>query len=142
MPTDRSQAVTVPGLDDFRRDLKAMGDDLARELGQANRAAAEIVGDRARSKAQSLGGVHAKTGPSIKESGASATVRISIGGPKYPFALGAEFGSKQFLQFPVWAGNGDDAGYMLNPAIRETQGQFMAVYEQMLQDLSRRAYPD
>lgn len=141
MPTTR-EAVVVPGMDEFRRELKEMGDDLPRELGQANRRAAEIVGDKARSNARTLGGVHAKTGPSIKESSAAATVRISLGGPKYPFALGAEFGSKQFLQFPVWAGNGDDAGYMLNPAIRSERGEFMAVYERMLADLSRRAYPD
>lgn len=134
--------VRVAGLADFQRELRKVNADLPKELRKANIEAAEVVASDARRRAEARGGVSRKSAPSIKAQGEQRRSKVSIGGARFPFALGAEFGSIQYAQFDPWTGNGSDAGYFLYPAIRETREEFMDVYEQVIDRLSRRAFPD
>lgn len=142
MPTDRSGSVRVVGLADFQRELKAADAKLPRELAAANRAAAEMVAAKARRKASGQGSVAAKSGPSIKAAGEQRRSKITLGGPKFPFALGAEFGgqgrptTQQFKPF-----NGGE-GYFLYPTIRDTRDEFIDVYGTLIDHLMRSAFPD
>lgn len=140
MPTDRSQAITVQGLAEFQRELRQI--DLASDLRDANREAAETVASAARARASSLGGVAAKTAPSIKAAAEQRRAKVDLGGSRYPFALGAEFGGQgrpSTMQFKPHLGR---TGYALYPAIRDTREQFIDAYDRALGQLMARAFPD
>lgn len=119
-----------------------MDADLPKELRKANIEAAEVVATDARRRAEARGGVSRKSAPSIRAQGEQRRSKITIGGNQFPFALGAEFGSIEYKQFDPFTGNGSDAGYFFYPAIRETREEFMDVYEDVLDRLARRAFPD
>lgn len=141
MPTDRSQAVRVEGLADFQRELRQLDSKLPRELTAANKKAAELVAEKARGKATSLGGVAAKTAPSIKAAAEQRRSKINIGGARAPWALGAEFGGQgrpTTMQFQPHRGR---QGYFLYPTIRDTRDEFMDVYERAIDQLMRAAFP-
>lgn len=141
-----AEPLRVVGLREFTRELRALDRNLPRELGRIGKKAAEVVVDEAQGNARNLGGVHRKSAPSIKASGSQRKVVIRGGGARFPFFWGAEFGAKQFAQFPSWRGNAwqpDRAGigYMIHPAIRSTRGKFMDAYGDGIERLSRRAFP-
>lgn len=141
MPTDRSQAVRVEGLADFQRELRAVDTKLPRQLSQANKAAAEMVAGRARSRAQSLGSVAAKSAPSIKAAAEQRRSKITLGGPREPWALGAEFGGQgrpTTQQFDPHRGR---QGYFLYPTIRDTREEFIDVYARAIDQVMRAAFP-
>lgn len=140
MPTDRSEAVQVKGLAEFQRELKKI--DMAKDLRLANLAAAELVATAARSRASGLGGVAAKTAPSIKAAAEQRRSKVNLGGGQYPFAMGAEFGGQgrpTTQQFKPHLGT---EGYFLYPAIRNTREQFMDAYERAIQQIMHAAFPD
>lgn len=144
MPTDRSLAVRVEGLADFQKELKRLDQKLPRELQKANKRAAELVADAARTRATGLGSVAAKAAPSIKAAAEQRRSKVSIGGARYPFALGAEFGGQgrpTTMQFAPWSGSDTGAGYFLYPAIRETRDEFMDAYDDAIEQLTREAFP-
>lgn len=142
MTSRATDIVRVEGLADFQRELRKLNADLPKELRKANIEAAEVVAKDARQRAEGRGGVAAKSAPSIKAQGEQRRSKITIGGPKFPFALGAEFGAVEYPQFDPWTGSGSDAGYFFYPAIRDTREEFMDVYEDALDRLARRAFPD
>jgi hypothetical protein len=136
------QPVRVEGLAEFQRALKAMDDKLPRELSKANKAAAEMVATKARAKASAQGGVAAKAAPNIKAAAEQRRSKITIGGPKAPYGLGAEFGGQgrpSTMQFKPHRGR---EGYALYPTIRDTETEFMELYGKALDELTRRAFPD
>lgn len=142
MPTDRSEAIQVHGLREFQQALKELDDRMPRELAAANAEAAEVVAREAQRRARSLGSTAGKAAASIKAARQQRAAAVSIGGPQFPFALGAEFGGGRrptTMQFEPWKGH---EGYFLFPAVRETKAQFMDVYERALDDLMHRAFPD
>ena len=139
-------AMGIEGLDQFRKDLKAIDPALGREMGQANKKAAELVAREARSRAQRRGSSAAKGADSIKSSAAQRAATITIGSARRPWMHGAEFGAKQYRQFPRWKGNqwnpdGGDVGYFLHPAIRDTRKEFIEEYAQALDDVVAMAFP-
>lgn len=134
----RTGDIQVEGLAELNRALKAMGPEFQRELKDTNKKVAEIVADDARAAAYSLGGVAAKTAPSIKAKGYTASAGVSIGGAGYPFAGGAEFGSYKYKQFQPWRGNSTDAGYFLYPAIRHDVDRIETEYRDALDDLIKK----
>lgn len=144
-PSDR---VRVEGLRDFQRELRALDNKLPRQMRVANLEAAEVVAKEARAKAIAQGGVAEKTAPSIKAAAEQVRSKVNIGGTRYPFALGAEFGAKVYPQFKRWRGNqhqpdvDNGVGYFLYPAIRETRSEFIDTYAKALDQLMRRAFPD
>lgn len=133
-----SEGVRVHGLNELNRTLRSMGPEFQKELKQANKSVAEFVAADARSAALSVGGVAAKTAPSVRASGTNTRAGVSIGGSKYPFAGGAEFGSVRYKQFAPWRGNSSEAGYFLYPSIRQDSDRILTEYTAALDDLLRR----
>lgn len=144
--------VTVRGLRDLQKALRELDKTYPRELRVVNKDAAEIVASGARSKAQSLGGVHAKSAPSIKAAAQQRQAGVSIGGPRWPYAIGAEFGGGKYgkgnptpgggytTQFPPWRGRGTGAGYFLFPTIRRDIPRIEEHYERALDALARKHF--
>lgn len=132
------QGVRVHGLAELNRAMKAIGPDARRDLKKTNLKVAQFVADDARAAAFSLGGVAAKTAPSITAAGRVASAGVSFGGGSYPFAMGAEFGSYRFHQFKPWRGNGSDAGYFVYPAIRNDVDRIESEYSGAIDSLMRK----
>lgn len=148
-------AVEVRGLTEFQRALRDIDQSMPRELRKANKSAAEIVASAARDRAVSLGGVAAKSAPSLKAGGEQRFAKVSLGGARYPFALGANFGAQHNIarntsrglvlgwnQFPEWGGNqwmGGAADRFLYWAIRRKRDEFVSEYERLIDQLARKA---
>lgn len=141
----RQQGVYVEGLDELRRELKRTAGNLE-DLKVANRQVSELVADKARSRAAQVGGVagHVARQNSIRSSSAAAAAKVLLGGAadKHGPALGAEFGSKNYPQFEPWRGSDESAGYFLWPTIRAERERIVEVYGQLLDELTRKAFPD
>lgn len=156
----RGPAVRVEGLIDFQRELRQVEPALARGLRAANKAAAEVVATAARRRAFALGGVQAKTAPSVRAAGEQRAAKVAWGGARYPFAAGANFGALHdkvrntergiqlgWNQFPLWGGNqftGGARDMFVYRTLREhgVVDDFVDVYEDLLGELMRRAFPD
>lgn len=136
------RVVNVAGLKDLSRELKAIDASWAKELAQAAKKAAQIIVTEARSRASSAGGVLAKAADSIAPGGTQRGGYVRLGGPRWPYALGAEFGAKQYPQFKPWRGADENGGYALYPAIRDKTDEVTDAYGEMVGDLTRRAFPD
>lgn len=151
----RTGDVQVSGLKELNKQLRDLPGDLQKELPKINRAAADIVATDARSNALSIGGVAAKTAPTIGVVGGARSAGVGFGGARAPWAGGAEFGAGRnvvrrrrsgsylgFNQFQEWSGNGPKAGYFVYPAIRDNNERIVRTYEEGLNDLLKRAFPD
>ena len=134
----KSQGVNVEGLDRLRRDLKAASADAPKELRQAHvEIAGKVAGD-ARDRAYGLGGVAAKTAPTVRASGTQAGAAIALGGPTAPWAAGAEFGGRgrpTTQQFQPHLGR---TGYFVYPSIRANAADAEATYLDAIDDLMRK----
>lgn len=149
MPVER---VEVVGLRDFQRALRRVDQDLPKQLRVVNLRMAEMVANDARARASALGGIAAKSAPSIKAMAQQRSAAVRIGGRRYPFALGAEFGSIQFKQFKAWRGNqhsfkgvafvNHTTGYFLYPAIRANHQKILDTYLDAAADVAREAFPN
>lgn len=133
----------IEGLDDFTGDLRAMSKALdgGEAMKDANYAVGMVVVDAAKSRAGGLGRMEAKAAQSLTAGRAQRAASVAIGGAKFPFALGAEFGSDRYRQFRPWRGSGKTAGYWLWPAVRSEGEQIERVYAEALDDITRRAFP-
>lgn len=151
----RTGDIQVRGLKELNKALKDLPDDLHKELPRINREAAGIAADQGRSNALALGGVAAKTAPSIKLVGGARSAGVGFGGVAYPWAGGAEFGAGQniirtrksgtylgYNQFEPWKGNGPTAGYFIYPAIREKNDEIVRTYEEGLEGILKQLFPD
>lgn len=134
----KSQGVNVRGLAELNRALKQLGPEVRAELKAANVEVGEMVANDAANIAYGLGGVAAKTAPSIKATKTQNGAGVAFGGAAYPFAGGAEFGSFRYKQFQPWRGNGAGAGYFLYPAIRQDSDEIAETYMERLDDLIRK----
>ena len=140
-----SVGVKVTGLAELNRALRDMGGrEFQKELKEAGRSVATTVADDARGIASSLGGVAAKTAPSIRAAAGNTSAGVSFGGSGYPFAMGAEFGSVRFKQFKPWRGSGSEAGYFVYSAIRDNADfigeKYLAVVDEVLDRHGLRAH--
>jgi hypothetical protein len=136
---DRGGAgVQVEGLRELNRSLKAMSPAHQRELIGVGLVVASFVAQDARGLAALLGGVAAKTAPSIRAAGYTTGAGVSFGGSGYEFAAGAEFGAYRYKQFKPWRGSGSDAGYFIYPAIRQDLDRIEKAYEEGLDRVIKR----
>jgi hypothetical protein len=149
----RDGRVEVRGLRELQSALRAADQQLPRLLRVANRNVAETVARTARSRAEALGGVAAKTAPSIRAAAEQRAAKISFGGARYPFAGGANFGAYHDLprntargvvrgwnQFPEWGGNQFTGGAndrFIYWTIRREHDRIVAAYEDELARLAR-----
>lgn len=129
--------IRAKGLDDARDALHDVADGIDRAIEEAGMAAARVIEQRARKNALGLGGVAAKSAPALSVEDSTAGAAVAIGGNAYPFALGAEFGSLRYQQFEPW--RGEEGGYFLYPAVRQTEPQTDEAYEDAIGDLIKRA---
>lgn len=136
------ERIEVHGLIDLQRDLRAINRDLPKELRVVNMKAAELVADDARGRATAAGGALGKASPSIKAVAQQRSAGVRIGGSKYPFAMGGEFGSIAYKQFKPWRGSGGDAGYAVYPAKRDNTDRIVDMYGDALDELTKKAFPN
>ncbi len=133
MPDDVS--VTVEGLTEFRKQLSRIDSDAPNLIRKANVAVADLVVNRAKAKAESVGGVAAKAAASLRATKTVGAASVRLGGNDAPYAMGAEFGGgsrPRTRQFKPWRGSGEDAGYFLYPTIRDSQSQILDEYDKAL----------
>lgn len=133
--------IEVEGLNQLRKDLKAVDAKLVKELGQAYKTIGDMVITAASSRAVALGGVAAKSAQALKATARSTDVTIRLDGQKFPYALGAEFGGSQ-PQFKPWRGNGPDAGYFLYPTIRSDSQKILDAFNEAIDKATKLAFPN
>ena len=146
--------IQVEGLAQLSKVLKGMDKDLAKELRLANKKAAQIAADAAKSRALSLGGSAAKGAPTIRASAGVKSASVGFGGASAPWMGGSEFGANRegqrrrstgtyvgYRQFDNWRGSGRTAGYFVYPSIRDNEGRIVEQYEDALGDLIRKSFP-
>jgi hypothetical protein len=140
-------AVEIEGLKGFQKHLKSLGPEMTKELKTANFEVASEVKNDAQALADSLGGVAAKAAQTLKASKVATGAVIKYGGPKAPYAFGAEFGSLRYKQFPAWRGRVEgltqgNAGYFLFPTVRDDQEKISALYLSKLSELADKAFTE
>lgn len=131
--------VEVKGMAELNKALKELGPEFKGEMRKANKTVADFVAADAKAAAYTIGGVAAHVAPSIKATAGAQSAGVSFGGPAYPMAGGAEFGSQRFKQFKEWRGNGFDAGYFAYPSIRHDADRIETEYGKAIDDLIRKA---
>lgn len=124
----RSGFTSIP-LARFIKDMTVLQATLPRLLAEEDKAQAGRIARLARSRGQSLGGVHAKAAPGIKAINQRPIIRLF--GDQHPYIFGAEFGGgarPTTRQFPPWRGSGEGAGYMLFPTMRRETDEAASQY--------------
>ena len=137
--------IRVEGLADLQRELRAANTKFPRELRVANKEAADIIAAGTRHAFAGLGGSAPKVVPTVKALAQQRSASVKIGGGASVggrVAMGNEFGSVRFKQFPPWSGSGGGAGYALFPTIRDRRDELVDVYAGALDRIARRAFPD
>ena len=87
-----ADTVRVKGLDELRRELRKLDDKgLTAELKQANFDAAKLVVEGAQGKASNK--MERSAASTLTASRAAARAAVNFGGPRAPYAMGAEFGA-------------------------------------------------
>ena len=150
------RAVQIDGLVQLQRDLRQLDAALPKELRKVNLDVAKLVAQRAQARARGLGGVNAAAAGSIKALAQQRNAAVQIRATAaIPFALGAEFGAghdsrrhrktgmyRGYNQFPIWRGNGADAGYAVYPTIRDSNSAIVEAYQQRLTELLTEVFPN
>jgi hypothetical protein len=131
--------VKVEGLRELSKALRDVDKTLPKEIQRAAKTAAEAVADKTRASFASRAGVAPKVAPSVKALATQRAAYVRIGGPAYPYALGSNFGSVRFKQFPMFAGHGDD--YSLYRTIRAERDAITDTFGDALDAAMRRAFP-
>ncbi len=137
---------SIVGLRQFAAEVQKLGTALPKSLRDYNiDAAGDIVREgRARAHAPQ----QAKAAKSLRASRSSSHVAVLLGdNSRYAFARGAEWGARQFKQFPSWRGNqwqswGGGPGYFLHPAIREVGETVLDKYWESIRALRAQAFPE
>jgi hypothetical protein len=149
--------ITVSGLRELQRELRAVDRKLPRELTKAHRDAAQIVLDPAQRGMASQPIPHAdEAAAGLKIRAAQRSISIALLASN-PVVRAAEFGtivhsvfgrkvlaaSMKRRVFRPWRGNDDDAGYALYPTIRRVvpTPQFQDAYLEALDRVYAAAFP-
>lgn len=136
-----TERVRVTGLDELRRELRKLDDKgLIDELKATNYEVATDVVEGAKRRASTVSRQADRAASSLRASRTAARAQVLIGSAAVPFALGAEFGSMRYKQFPGWRGNGEDAGYFLWPEIRDQSPDIVEKYGDAMERISSRAF--
>jgi len=135
------EKLDIIGLREFNAELRRLDTTLPKAVRELNFTIASDVATKATSVAESLGGVARKVAPSLKALAQQARAQVKLGGPQYPMAMGAEFGSVQFHQFKAWRGSGAGAGYFLYPTVQAKKVELVPRYRSMLDQVTKPAFP-
>lgn len=110
----------IDGLDDFLKNMGVLPNQMERAEHVFQTIAAATVYTDAKQLATGQGPQQVKYAQTLTQIGAGT---VGYGG--VPGAMGAEFGSYLYGQFPEWRGNREDAGYFFWPAIRNFRDEDM-----------------
>lgn len=115
----RGTTQAVNGVEEFARAVKAISPAVRRELDKRNRAIGGTVVNDARAGAPSRQAAAAAEALSATAARGGVAIRLrNVRG----FEAGAEYGARQYPQFPPWRGNqftgAENVGYFMHPAIR------------------------
>lgn len=145
---DKSEQVTVRGLKELNKSLKAAGETgLAKGMQKVQKQIATDIVEKAQSKAGSLPGLGSRSfQEGLKASATQTSAKVTMDSSVAPTIFGDEFGARKYPQFQVWLGNqwndGDGpepgVGYALYPTIRGESDHSQREYESMVQDIIDR----
>lgn len=135
MAADR---IEVEGLRDLQRELRALDADAPKELRKANLEAAEVVAQATRQSFSSRGGVAPKVAASVRAVAQQRNASVKIGGARFPYALGSNFGSLRYKQFP----RPTKPDYSLFVSIKAKRDDVLDTYDDALKKLTKKAFPD
>lgn len=135
------ESVKVQGLRELSKALREVDRDLPKEIQRAAKQTAETVANRTRASFAARTGVASEVPASVKALATQRAAYVRIGGPGAPMALGSEFGSIAFKQFPPWRGSSDGAGYSMFPTIRAMRDDITDTFGDALDSAMRRAFP-
>jgi hypothetical protein len=96
--TAGADVVQIKGLRELVAALGEFDKSMVRQVRQGNRTVGELVADRARTRAQMLGGVAEHVAPSIRAKADARYGVVTGGGPKYPEFFGANFGARHDVE--------------------------------------------
>lgn len=135
---DSSESIRITGLNEFIKEIKRLDDaTLTKELKNAHYEVASVVVNKARQTTSTR--LENKAAGSLRASRTSNRAQITYGGPAYPYAMGAEFGSNRYRQFRPHRGR---VGYFLYPAIRASSHEILEIYKRAIDDIFHKAFPD
>jgi hypothetical protein len=136
--------IIITGLRPLQAALKELPGKWPRELRIASKDAATIIGEGTKAAFAAGPGSSVLAAASVKVLAGQRDASIRIGGNDRGgrVALGNEFGSIRFKQFPAWRGVGADAGYALYPTIRAKRAEVVEAYGAALDRLLHDAFPD
>ena len=128
----RGTSQAVSGVEEFARALKAMSPAVRRELDKKNRVIGSTVVAKGKGAASGVGRQQAAAAESMRATSARGGIAIRLPNVQ-GFELGAEYGAKQYPQFPPWRGNqftdsGSGPGYFMQPTIRQESPRIVGEY--------------
>jgi hypothetical protein len=125
--------ITLTGIKDFQRQLKAMDSDLPKEIRVVLNGASELVLDYARPRFPRKTG---RAAGSLKGASSQREARISLGGRRAPYAPGLDFGGgPNRPQFPPYR----PGGRYVYKGLEVNRDEITKLMEQGLYDLARGA---
>jgi HK97 gp10 family phage protein len=129
MPTAK-KGVKVEGLRELRKEIRALGDkDLNRSLNKANKAAADVVRDEAKTSTR-MPRKSGKLAGSVKSGASGDRATVSAGSAvKVPYAGAIHFG---------WPKRGIRPRPFLYAAMATKRDEVLAAYEKAMDDLARK----
>jgi hypothetical protein len=136
-----ARVVITPPPRKIARDLKKLGDGSDKELKRLHKKLANIPLEEVERRANALGSGFVRVGRGTRTAAQAKGVVLNAGGARFPDFAGWEFGasggyrrtsapvfgrrpSTSYLkrttrQFRAWRGNGEDAGYVIHPILRD-----------------------
>lgn len=138
--------VDVEGFKQFQRELNRLDKSWGKELRKSNKEVANrvVVPDVRTQAAQprtNIKGNPTRLGSrgvkSIRATATGTKAQVAVGKAKLGHVMGHVFGSKKYEQFPPWR----KGGYIVFPVIRRKGPEIMDAYEQMIDELTKRAFP-
>ena len=130
---------TPEGFDEFKAALKDLAADMPSIVSRTDMELGEAVIKRAKRRAEQMGGVAPKAMRSARVERKYGNVKVKYGGPEWPYAMGAEFGSHYYGQFKSYR----RAGYFFFQSKYEVEHYDVARnYYEAFSRATRHAFPD
>lgn len=129
--------IEIIGLAEFQRELRRLDAQFPKELRIANKMAAELIAEPTRSSFESRDGVAPKVAASVKVLAQQRSAAVKIGGTRFPYAMGSNFGSRKFTQFPPPV----EPDYSLYRTIAANREAVVDTYADMVDRIARHAFP-
>lgn len=160
--TGSTSGAEIVGLNDFRRELRKLGGQWPQELRRVNAQIARRGAALAQREARSLGGIQARAAGAIVGKANMREARIGVNATRSnPMANVAFWGAKRHTgwyanprysggapQHPPWVGNTWDVAvrgqgpYAINAALARYLPELVDQFGDMIDHLSRRAWPE